>query len=49
MLLAFFIRDDTETLLYLSSIGKYIVDVLGDEDFTEAENILKGIQFNIEY
>lgn len=46
---AFFIRDNTETLLYFMSIGKYIVVVLGAKDFTKAENISKGIQFNIEY
>ena len=44
--LAVIFRDDTEKLLYFTTIGKYIIIVLGAEDLTRAEYIAKGIQFN---
>lgn len=44
----FFIQDDKENFLYFSPIGKFIVIILGAKDFTSAENISKGIQFNVE-
>jgi hypothetical protein len=44
----FFFQDDKENILYFSPIGRYIVIILGAEDFTKAENISKGIQFNID-
>ena len=46
---AFFIRDDKETLLYFSHMGRYIVIILGAEGFASAENIAKGIQFNMDH
>ncbi len=44
----FFFEDDKENILYFSPIGRYIVIILGAEDFTSAENISQGIQFNID-
>lgn len=44
----FFIQDDKENFLYFSPIGKYILIILGAEDFPSAENISKGIQINVE-
>ncbi len=46
---AFFIFNDKEKLLYFSSVGRYIVIVLGAKDLPTAENISRGIQFDVDF